>query len=477
MTIHTPAYYRDLLVQIEEAIKLEEARFDTLKQIYVPKLDQQANSIAVPADVEAQLRTTAGESVGEKLFNWIASQDPGKNYPATQWMLDRVLRKQNPMPLEDVMYARETLEKFNNAVRNKALPPDHSTDLNQYKSLSDVEQAIIGGQQAAQDVDRRDLEKATKESEILYNGSDITVVSPLTEFASNFWGQPTGWCTAWGDHLKVGLSKQGRYPTRSNRFEYYNSNGPLYIVINKRNPEERYQFHYGYNQFMDKDDKPIEPKNIADKFPILWKIFQPIAEQNKSFILNSNPSEETKEHVIRKDPKQIKHLKDPSPELQLLAAKSYRTVATEIKNPIKEVQLIAVQANPLSLIKIAKNLGKDPNEDIQLEAVKRDGLAITAIENPSEAVQLAAVQENGDAIRYIIDNLGKNPSTNVQKAAVYNAYDALMWFDKPSEEIALYAIEQHKNSPWAVSMIADILAEKNASTARTNDLIKRYERD
>lgn len=476
MTIHNPAYYRDILKQIEEAIELEEARFDSLKQLYVPRLEQIADTINIPADVAAKLKATEGESFGEKLFNWIANQDPGKNYPATQWMLDRVLRKQNPMPLEDLVYARETLEKFAQAIKDKTLPADASKDLNRYKSLSDIDSVLRTGKAAAQDVAEKDLQKARSESTIFYDGPDLMVLTPKTQFAACFWGQPTNWCTAYGNHLEMGLSRQGQWPERTNQYDYHNKQGPLYIVINKQDPEERYQFHYPTNQFMDIKDKGVDPKKIAEKFPKLWKIFQPIAEENKSFILNANPSEETKQHVISKSPRQIKYLKDPSPELQLVAAKTLPNIGAEINNPTKEVQLIAVKNNGLNLIQISDNLGKDPDEDVQIAAVKNDGLGIKGVRNPSEAVQRAAVEENGDALRFIIENLGGLPSMAIQKAAVANAYDALTWIDKPSEDLALYAIEAHKDSPWAVSAIGDILAEKKSSTARTNALIKRYER-
>ena len=41
---------------------------------------------------------------------------------------------------------------------------------------------------------------------------------------------------------------------------------------------------------MDKDDNEINPNDLADKYPILWKIFEPIVKKNNSIILYHNPS-------------------------------------------------------------------------------------------------------------------------------------------------------------------------------------------
>lgn len=465
MQTHDPAFYRDLLQNLMESIELEEARIDTLRQMYVPKLDKAINSIQIPQEVKSQLDKIQGESPGEVLFNWIAEQDPGKNNPATQWMLDRVLRKDNPIPLEDLLYAKETLAKFLTAVQKRTLPADVSNDINKYKSLSDIEAALQSGEKAATDIASKDLKAATEQSIIHYDGPDLLVLTPRTQLAADFWGQPTSWCTAWGDHKELGLSQQGRFPTRTNMFDNYNNSGPLYIIINKADPNERYQLSYAREQYMDRDDRPFEPKTLGDKFPKLWKIFTPIAEKYHSLVLNGNPSEETQVAVIKKNPRQIKQMKNPSPKIQMAAATAYPLAATLIDNPIKEVQLIAVKNDGEALVQIAKNLGHDPDEDVQLAAVKNNGLVTVSIKNPSEAVQLAAVQENGDAIRYIIRNLGKLPSIAVQKAAVANAPDALEWIEKPDREVQLYAINTHKDNQWALTTIADILATKGTDPA------------
>ena len=82
----------------------------------------------------------------------------------------------------------------------------------------------------------------------------------------------------------------------------------------------------------------------------------------------------------------------------------------EMKILFEEVELAAVKKNPKALYYI-----KNPSEKVQLAAVEEDGTAIRYIpkELRSEKVQLAAVKENGRAIEFI-----KNPSSEIQKVVI-----------------------------------------------------------
>lgn len=84
------------------------------------------------------------------------------------------------------------------------------------------------------------------EIEVLYNDSNWTIVSPKTVEASVFLGKNTEWCTA-------------KYAANDDRnaFNYYNKKGPLYILINKDKPKQKFQFHFQTEQYMDIDDVSI----------------------------------------------------------------------------------------------------------------------------------------------------------------------------------------------------------------------------
>ena len=98
------------------------------------------------------------------------------------------------------------------------------------------------------------------EFRVLHNGERWYIFQPLTEKASCYLGVNTEWCTTWGPYT---LNK--RHKDRSNMFSRYSPSGPLFIMIDKKNPDHKYQFHFESNQFMDKDDKRINTSEFIIK--------------------------------------------------------------------------------------------------------------------------------------------------------------------------------------------------------------------
>ena len=113
-------------------------------------------------------------------------------------------------------------------------------------------------------------------SEVLYNGPNwaVTKVSDtgkLGKAAACFFGgyhEETQWCTS-----SPGLTW----------FENYIKDGPLYQVYNKNSkpspktglPEDRYQFHFGRNQFMDIHDQSIKlVEFLNDRAPEIKDLFK-----------------------------------------------------------------------------------------------------------------------------------------------------------------------------------------------------------
>jgi hypothetical protein len=72
--------------------------------------------------------------------------------------------------------------------------------------------------------------------------------------SSQFWGQGTKWCTSARNE-------------DDNMFDYYNTQGPLYIIISKKIKDEKnrqlkYQMHFESAQFMDVHDDEMEASNF-----------------------------------------------------------------------------------------------------------------------------------------------------------------------------------------------------------------------
>ena len=113
--------------------------------------------------------------------------------------------------------------------------------------------------------DSRSLDDVLKvlskdEYRILHNGNEWYILQPLTEKASCYLGVNTEWCTTWGPY-----SLNKKHKDRGNMFNRYSSRGPLFIMIDKKNTDHKYQFHFESNQFMDRDDRSINAPNFIIK--------------------------------------------------------------------------------------------------------------------------------------------------------------------------------------------------------------------
>ena len=97
-----------------------------------------------------------------------------------------------------------------------------------------------------------------KEAEKVYEDDKWTVVIPNTERASCLYGKGTQWCTA--------------ADIADNKFDYYNNQGPLYILINKQTYNRKYQFHFETDTFMDEDDSNIDLLGFLYTAPELMSV-------------------------------------------------------------------------------------------------------------------------------------------------------------------------------------------------------------
>lgn len=126
-------------------------------------------------------------------------------------------------------------------------------DISQFKTVNDLQAALDNvvpkelshRQQVRQAQKMRRGVDLKKDAQLVFEDSEWEVYIPLTYAASCKLGQGTSWCTA---------------TTETNEYyEEYTEEGPLYILINKHNEDEKYQFHFPSMQFMDKDDDEIYP--------------------------------------------------------------------------------------------------------------------------------------------------------------------------------------------------------------------------
>ena len=308
--------------QIYESILLTEDRIQYLKD-KTPTIDTSHDTLAIhhnPSDI---------------IDHFADIGDPSKNKQHTQWILGQYKKKN--IRQEDMYRVRPALENFDKYKSKLA-----KKDINQYKTLSELEGAVRPHLGTAATKKEQEKEVVTKGRTLVHSGEDGTQVyrlEPTDEGKAasvkiyggggDLGGTHTSWCTAAdSDH---------------NMFHYYSKHQPLHVI---HTPDgEVYQAHPHSDQLMDRHDNEIENfdyensnrKNIdkigkaLDHIPDGWKM-----KVSKEFP-NVTPDEVSRAFHSGNDNLAITAVEHPlaSPEILGKALKSprYDLVSAAIKNP------------------------------------------------------------------------------------------------------------------------------------------------
>jgi hypothetical protein len=249
----------------------ESERVTFLLKTYGDRLEQkfQAGRADEPPAVLHGIEEQPGQNDREKLLSFLMAHDPTRNNAFTQWLVNRYLR--GDFRLEDAERAFQYLEVFQRAKPRLAVK-----DINQYRTLADLYQAIapfmesdepVSQRQADVRLDRRMHQE--DQAEVLFDDETLKVLVPKTETAAIYFGRNTQWCTAGS--------------TSTNYFNHYNQDGPLYIILFKKD-NRRFQFHFPSRQFMDERDHQCNLAAVIGADPRLLRIigeqqFLPFAER------------------------------------------------------------------------------------------------------------------------------------------------------------------------------------------------------
>lgn len=146
-----------------------------------------------------------------------------------------------------------------------------SLDVNKIKTLSDLYDVV----KSYYTKDAKDLTTVLKaltpeDYKVVHQDNKWTIFVPTTEKGACYLGINTEWCTAWGPQS---LNKD--YRDRESRFTYHNQKGYLYIIINNSNFDEKYQFHFETNQYMNINDQRIDTGKFLDENVSIRNYFFP----------------------------------------------------------------------------------------------------------------------------------------------------------------------------------------------------------
>jgi len=271
-----------------------------------PKEDEIEESLELNEDIAAVRNLF--KDIPEDKFNEILKLDPtyveGRNSVGkyTKWLLN--LYKKKFLTDEDLYKVPDLLTQFEQKRRWM-----ENKDIQQFKNLGELADALskveVGelsdnAKQKAEhkklrgmDLDEINAEKVYEDEDwLVYTPKDFEASKKLSSLSNSVKGN-NQWCT--------GISARD-----SGYFDSYTKDGPLYININKHDPEEEsYQFHFESSQFMNKYDKRISllkfflnNEGLADfylnklgKKPDLKKALEEIKNKNtKPITVNFNPA-------------------------------------------------------------------------------------------------------------------------------------------------------------------------------------------
>jgi len=154
---------------------------------------------------------------------------------------------------EDLYKFKETLEYFHNLnVRGILKKNNISNDINSYKTLPQLWAAIknLINTDDESNLSNTEIEKLvkSKEAEKVWETDNCYVYKVFTHRAACYYGKGTRWCTASKDD--------------DTYFKQYSQQGPLFIIIDKIDTDNKYQFHMQSESFADQDDRMLDSGEI-----------------------------------------------------------------------------------------------------------------------------------------------------------------------------------------------------------------------
>lgn len=160
-----------------------------------------------------------------------------------KWLLG-LYKKDNPLNSDaDIT---KMLNLYDAAVKDRTKKIEKDTG--KFRSISDMQTAIENaGEAELSDRQKLRQKQANKDYDIVFENDNWAIFVPNTWEADVNLGKGTQWCTAdsreeYGKHYYDGYLKQG---------------GKYYVVINKHDKHEKYQFHFESEQFMNSEDEEI----------------------------------------------------------------------------------------------------------------------------------------------------------------------------------------------------------------------------
>ena len=280
---------------------LENSRYEVLvnkfakakKKGQKPKIDLETLRDLMMSDPTTKQDLESGEQEIKKVgaySQWIIKQWMGLQqkadevyaYGSNEWGVK--LEQLQEQFMEDLYKTTEDLQKFH---RFKSQIAQEKRDINKITSVDELYDLTKGF--SLEQATTTKADRVLKDAEMVYDGPNWEILIPQSEEASCHYGANTRWCTA---------------GSSNNYFDHYSKQGPLYIITNKKDPTDKYQFHFESNQFMDKEDRtvPLSPflnarPDLKEYFKEMFKVFLNKDQQHGKRVQVRYPNDNVSKYI------------------------------------------------------------------------------------------------------------------------------------------------------------------------------------
>lgn len=237
-----------------------------LRLLFEQLLDEDILNEASVADIKSKYYS----DIADDAFNQIVTSDPktvvrdGEVMKVGKYSkLLLSMYRQGNLKLEDLPKANEYLE----IVYKRQIPLN--ANLENLAELYELVKPYMlndGETNLSVLIDYLD----SSQYEMVMDGEQWYIFKPKDEKAACVLGSGTEWCTTWGPS-----STNSRYKDRNNMFGYYNKQGSMYIIINKKDNSDKYQFHVPSKQFMNKSDNQVNLDSFFKNKEEVFLYFNP----------------------------------------------------------------------------------------------------------------------------------------------------------------------------------------------------------
>jgi hypothetical protein len=293
---------------LKEQRLLLEDRLGKIKDIFKDNIDSSHDTLGTHKTSDAIVDHFANHA------------DPTKNKEYTQWIVNKY--RQKNFRQEDHPRIKEAISNF-----HKHKSKLEHKDINKYKSISDIEDAVEPHLEEAVSKKEEKRQVKSEGADLIHSGSGVTIHHIKTKDAACAYGAGTKWCTS-GE--------------KNNMFDSYNKTGPIHVI---QHQGRKYQFHNKSEQLMDEKDNEVK---LSDVHPDIQKE-----------MIKSDHPEVSKANLYFNNP----HLTE-------------KHIDTAIKDNDPQVRRRAIyhhSASPEHLTYVMEN---DPSEENRISALYHDDVSM-----------------------------------------------------------------------------------------------------